>query len=64
MVVTEINFTLKQSIFKTFSNTWEKKYYKDMAVINNNCYRLIVNSQVKCYLKGHFTQNVNSIIYN
>ncbi len=35
-----------------------------MAVINNNCYRLIVNSQVKCYLKGHFTQNVNSVIYN
>ncbi len=40
-----------QNIFR-----YKGKKYKDSAVINNNCYRLIVNSQVKCYLKGQFTQ--------
>ncbi len=37
-----------QNIFRYMG----KNVYKDRAVINNNCYRLIVNSQVKCYLKG------------
>ncbi len=37
-----------QNIFRYIGNN----LYKDRAVINNNCYIFVVNSQVKCYLKG------------
>ncbi len=49
IVVTKINCeTVKiQNIFRYMG----KKVYKDRAVINNNCYRIIVNSQVKCYFE-------------